>query len=191
MDSEPAIAFSNQRPFFPMVATFMLSATGLGPLYQSDNPLRLSKRDCVSCHGLIEPQLDIDLEQIRQMTQHLDLGTAVQQLCGMLMISTHAVALDLARNDPRILESPEMEFFRHVRNAAAHGNRFTFVGAEPRRHAAWRTVNINQTAHNGTQCFGKLLNAADALALLGDIEQMLPASANTAPTGEARAMVDI
>src|SRR5712672_2379575 len=117
MDSEPAIAFSNHGPFFPMVATFMLSTTGLGPLYQSDNPLRLSKRDAVAYHGLVEPQLQIDLEQIRQMTQHLDLGQAVQQLCCMLMVSTHAVATDFARGDPRMLESPELEFFRHVRNA--------------------------------------------------------------------------
>jgi hypothetical protein len=82
------------------------------------------------------------------MTQHLDLGQAVQQLCGMLMISTHAVAVDFGRADPRVLDSPELEFFRHVRNAAAHGNRFTFVGAEPRRAAAWRALNFDRAAHN-------------------------------------------
>lgn len=189
MDSEPVIAFSNQGPFLPMVATFMLAATGLGPLYQEDNPLRLSKRDSVSFHGLTEPQLDIDLEQIRQMTHHLDLGNAVQHLCGMLMISTHTVAVNLARNDPRVLESPEMEFFRHVRNAAAHGNQFTFVGAEPRRTAAWRALNLDRTAHNGTQCFGNLLNAADALALLGDIERMLPVPIYTTPASAGGATI--
>src|SRR5438046_10484038 len=109
MDLEPPVAFSNQGLFFPMVATFILSTTGLGPLYQPGNPLRLSKRDSVSYHGLIEPDVLIDLEQIRQMTQHLDLGQAVQQLCGMLMISTHAVAVDFARADARAITSPELE----------------------------------------------------------------------------------
>jgi len=134
MTGEPAIAFSTDGPFFPMVARFMLATAGLGPLYQPDNPLRLSSAwGVVSYHGRVELQLDVDLEQLRQMTAHLDLATAVQQLCGMLIIAAHAVAAERIRNDATTLQRPEMEFFRHVRNAAAHGNRFTFVGAEPRR----------------------------------------------------------
>jgi hypothetical protein len=163
MDSEPAIAFSNQGLFFLMVATFMLSTTGLGPLYQPDNPPRLSRRDSVAYHGVVEPELHVDLEQIRQMSQHLNLQQAVQQLCCMLMISTHAVVLDVSRN------------------AAAHGNRFTFMAAEPRRPAAWRALKIDRAAHHGTLCFGGLLNAADALALLADIERILAADSNPVP----------
>jgi len=174
MNIPPAIAFSNDGPFFPMVATFMLATTGLGPLYQADNPLRLSQRDSVSYHGILEPQLDVDLEQIREMTEHLDLGRAVQQLCGMLIISTHAVAADLVRHMSTLQALPEMEFFRHVRNACAHGNRFKFVSAEPRRLATWRGLTLTRVTHHNAVCIGHLINAADLLLLLADIERILP-----------------
>src|ERR1700761_8109026 len=152
MNNTVAIAFSNDGPFFPMVAAFMLATTGLGPLYQSDNPLRLSKRDSVSYHGIVEPQLDIDLEQIREMTSHLDLREVVQQLCGMLMIATHAVVAEHVRTAPTVESLPEMEFFRHVRNACAHGNRFNFVGKEPRQPAIWRGLTIARATHHHTVC---------------------------------------
>jgi hypothetical protein len=173
MNTPPAIAFSNDGPFFPMVAAFMLATTGLGPLYQPDNPLRLSKRDSVSYQGRIEPQLDVDLEQIREMTSHLTIATAVQQLCGMLVISAHAVATERVNQIPTIAASPEMEFFRHVRNACAHGNQFHFVGAEPRRCAAWRGLTLTRATHQATPCIGHWLNAADLLLLLTDIERIL------------------
>jgi hypothetical protein len=184
---EPALSFSSDGPFFPMVTAFFLSTIGLGPLYQADNPLRLSAKDAASYHGLIEPQLDIDLGQIRDMTQHLPLGRAIVELCGMLIVSAHAIALDRAQGNRAILESPTFEFFRQVRNAAAHGNRFTFSTGEPRRLAQWRTVTLDRRTHAGMQCFGHLLNAADALALLRDIESMLTPRPRTrlSPSGTA------
>jgi hypothetical protein len=44
----PAIVFSHDGPFSVRVAAFMLATTGSGPLYQSDNLLRLSTRDSIS-----------------------------------------------------------------------------------------------------------------------------------------------
>jgi hypothetical protein len=40
----------------------------------------------------------------------------------MLAVTAYAAVED--RND----RSPEFEFFRHIRNASAHGNRFNFRG---------------------------------------------------------------
>jgi len=170
---ESAVAFRSDGPFFPVVTTFFLSTIGLGPLYQADNPLRLSAKDVASYHGLLEPQLDIDLGQIREMAERLPLGRAIIELCGMLMVSAHAIALDRAQSNRAILESPTFEFFRHIRNTAAHGNRFTFTSDEPRRAARWRTVTLDRSIHTGMQCFGHLLNAADGLSLLSDIERAL------------------
>jgi hypothetical protein len=115
-----------------MVATFLLSTVGLRPVYEPHNPLRLSAECAAWYRGLIEPELVADLEQIRQLTQHLAADRAVQEMCGMLIISAHAVAIDRAEGDRAIHESPQFEFFRHIRNAAAHGNRFTFIRGEPR-----------------------------------------------------------
>jgi hypothetical protein len=173
MDSESSFGFSTDGPFFPMVATFLLSTVGLGPVYEPDNPLRLSAMNAAWYRGNIEPELLVDLEQIRQLTQHLAADRAVQELCGMLIISAHAVAVDSARLNRVILETREFEFFRHVRNAAAHGNRFSFKVGEPKRSAAWRTLTLDAKTHAGTQCFGSLLSAADALSLLSDIQKLL------------------
>jgi hypothetical protein len=175
MDSESFFSFSSDGPFFPMVAAFLLSTVGLGPVYESNNPLHLSAERVAWYRGLVEAELRIDLEQIRQLTQHLPSDRAVQELCGMLIISAHAVALDHGAKSRRILESAKFEFFRHVRNAAAHGNRFTFGHREPRRRAEWRNITIDRANHSGTQCFGRLLNSADALALLDDIQKELTA----------------
>jgi hypothetical protein len=173
MESQSTFGFSTDGPFFPMVATFLLSTCGLGPLYQPDNPLRLSATNAAWYRGKIEPELLIDLEQIRQITNHLAADVAVQELCGMLIISAHAVAVDSAQLTRAILETPEFEFFRHVRNAAAHGNRFTFKNREPKRPAAWRTLTLDAKTHAGSQCFGGLLIAADALSLLSDVQKLL------------------
>ena len=170
---ELALAFSSDGPFFPMVTTFVLSTVELRPLYQAHNPLRPSAKDVASYHGLIEPQIDIDLGQVRQMTEHLPLGRAIVELCGMLVVSAHAIALDQAQGNRAMLESPLFEFFRHIRNTAAHGNRFTFTADEPRRLARWRTITLARGTHAGMQCFGHLLNAADGLSLLSDVERTM------------------
>ncbi len=73
---------------------------------------------------------------------------------------------------------PLWEFLRHCRNAAAHGGRFNFVRAEPRRPAQWRTFTIT-AALQATPLFESrgsagLLKPADGLLLLFDIEQTIP-----------------
>jgi hypothetical protein len=173
MDFESSFGFSTEGPFFPMVATFLLSTVGLGSVYESANPLQLSAEGIAWYRGLVEPELVIDLEQIRQITQHLAAGLAVHELCGMLIISAHAVAVERAGSNREILETRQFEFFRHVRNAAAHGNRFTFKSGEPKRPAAWRTLTLEAKTHADTRCFGSFLNAADALSLLSDIQKLL------------------
>lgn len=156
-----------------MVAAFLLSTVGLGPVYEPDNPLDLSAGSLAWFRGFIEPELRIDLEQIRQLTQHLPSSSAVNELCGMLVISAHAIALETVGGSNGVAKSPTLEFFRHIRNAAAHGNRFTFGPREPKWPAKWRGLILDRVTHANVQCFGKLLNPADALALLGDVQDEL------------------
>jgi hypothetical protein len=181
MNSQPS--FGTDGPFFPMVSTFLVSTVGLGPLYEAGNPLKLSADSAAWYQGLVEPELVIDLEQIRQLTQHLPVSRAVQELCGMLVISAYAVAFDHPGFEGTVRESPEGEFFRHVRHAAAHGNRFTFKPKEPRRRAAWRTVTLSRATHANIQCFGNILNAADALSLLDDMQRMMVEASRLMTTG--------
>lgn len=71
---------------------------------------------------------------------------------------------------------PAWEFFRHCRNAAAHGGRFNLNQGEPSRTAAWRSVNVHRGLH-GTPLFDVLgeqglIALGDPVLLLWDIEQL-------------------
>lgn len=72
------------------------------------------------------------------------------------------------------------EFFRHVRNASSHENKFYFKSNEPKHKAEWRGIVIDNTLKGetnplfGRKCFGSTLGSADLLALLSDVEDLLP-----------------
>lgn len=78
-------------------------------------------------------------------------------------------------------KDPIWEFFRHVRNAAAHGGRFNFQGAEPSRPASWRSAVVERSLQGtplirgaaGTPGF---LWLGDPIVLLWDVEQVLGAT---------------
>jgi hypothetical protein len=70
--------------------------------------------------------------------------------------------------------APIWEFLRHVRNAAAHGGRFHFLGNEPSRPAVWRAKTIDRSLQ-GTPIFAAPVNTGflgtgDVLYLLADID---------------------
>jgi hypothetical protein len=99
--------------------------------------------------------------------------TFLVALCTMLTNAAYESVK--AQND----HSPEFEFFRHLRNASSHGNRFTFLPGEPRRPASWRGIGFDHTLKGASNplhdspCFGPLYGPADLIDLLFDIEQKL------------------
>ena len=98
----------------------------------------------------------------------------------MLLISARA-AVDAHTKD----KSPILEVLRHLRNAAAHGNRFEFreytdkSRSEPVRPAEWGGIYIDHTKKGkrnplyGSQCVGSVIASADVLWLLHDIDALL------------------
>jgi hypothetical protein len=72
------------------------------------------------------------------------------------------------------------EFFRHVRNAASHRNRFNFSDDEPRWPAEWRGKALDHVRKgranplHGVTCFHETLGPADLFLLLSDVEKLLP-----------------
>jgi hypothetical protein len=89
----------------------------------------------------------------------------------MLLISSH----DATKAHSN--QGPLWEFFRHCRNAAAHGGRFNLLGGEPKRPASWRGLTITP-ALAGQPLFkgptGGLISPGDPIRLLWDIEQSTP-----------------
>jgi hypothetical protein len=154
-----------------MVTAFLVSAVGLGPVFDANNPLGLSRSQAAVFFGNVQPTLAIDMQQVRDMAAITGSDGALRSLCCMLA-NTAYDSVEI-KND----HSPEFEFFRHVRNAASHGNTFSLFKHEPSRPASWRGLVIDHTMKgqtnplNGTLCFGGLLAPSDAIFLLWDIEK--------------------
>ena len=68
--------------------------------------------------------------------------------------------------------SPELEFFRHVRNALGHGNSFHFLGSEPVRSAILNGRALTASLH-GQWVFFNYMGPGDALDLLDQVETHL------------------
>jgi hypothetical protein len=176
MNNPMRMVFTQGRPFYDMVMSFIAATVGLGPLFNPENPLALSAEQQAWYLGKLRPDIGIDLGQVRRecISGTLSPTTAVKALCCMLLTGTFACAEDY--ND----HSPEFEFFRHLRNAASHGNRFNFHPREPRRMASWSGCAIDHALKGianplaNTECVGTFLSAAGVLSLLHDIEAKLP-----------------
>jgi len=94
----------------------------------------------------------------------------------MLVISAYEIT-----KDEHYSNDPLWQFFRHVRNASAHNNKFTFTKNEPRYPALWRSKSISRDLA-GTHLFNSdpsmkpdsknfFLMPADILLMLNDIEK--------------------
>ncbi len=80
---------------------------------------------------------------------------------------------------PGISNDPVVQFFRHVRNAASHGNRFNI---EPdsidiatntlKKKAKWRSTDIVPDLH-GTPLIPDFMEMADPIWLVSDISNLL------------------
>ncbi len=68
--------------------------------------------------------------------------------------------------------TPELEFFRHVRNGISHGNRFHFEGREPVRPATFRAFAIDRALEGRTVLF-EFLSTGDCFDLFDHIEAHL------------------
>ena len=176
MSSPRAIKFTQDSPFFEMVTAFLAATEGLEALFGKENPLAPGPDKSAWYRGKVRPDVAVDLGQIHALRASGDLtaDSVVKSLCCMLLNTAYAVAD--AHND----QSPEFEVFRHIRNAASHGNSFYFKKDEPRRPASWGRLVIDDKLKGrfnplfGVECIGDTISPADALALLQNIERRLP-----------------
>ena len=183
MSSPPTITFTQDSPFFEMVMSFLTATMGLEAVFEQKDPPAPGPDQLAWYRGKVRPDLAIDMGQIHALRLSGDLtaDSVVKSLCCMLLCTAYTVA-DV-HND----QSPEFEVFRHLRNAAAHGNYFYFKKDEPRRRAAWGRFVIDDKLKgsfnplSGVECIGDTISPADVLALLQSIERRLPKSPNEQP----------
>jgi len=91
-----------------------------------------------------------------------------------LIVMTHAIC----QENRLPTKDATWEFFRHCRNAAAHGNRFGLSHGEPRHRAEWDGIVIDRAMHGkamlGSPSDNALLFPGDALLMLHDVEVLIP-----------------
>ena len=147
MNKPPTIIFTQDSPFFEMVMAFLAATMGLGPVFEKENPLSPGPDKIAWYRGKVRPDLAIDVGQVHALRLSGDLtaDAVMKSLCCMLLNTAYSVAD--AHND----QSPEFEVFRHLRNAAAHGNNFFFKKDEPRRPASWGSVCDRRQAQRKVQ----------------------------------------
>lgn len=170
--------FEKSGPFFEMIGAFMSAVVGLESVASPQNPLRYTADQAVVFEGKVHRELRFVAYDVWQKHQVGELTTSVvvASLCQMLVNTAYETVKD---HDDR---SPLFEFFRHVRNACSHRNRFYFKPWEPARPAEWRGLPIDSsirgTGHPlfGRECFLDVLRPADAPLLLWNIERHLDAS---------------
>lgn len=170
------LEFRQGGPFYDMVASFMVALAGSPSIFNPGNPMKLDQGHYITIHGILTPGRHIrPLELYDQAAKgNISQDQFLRSCCTMLANTAYESVKH--KND----RSPEFEFFRHIRNASSHQNRFFLYPHEPVRPAAWRSVRLDHVVKgkanplHGTDCFGRFIGIADIIDLLGDIERKIP-----------------
>lgn len=169
------VQFSQGFPFYDMVTTFMVAIAGSYSIFDKSNKMNWSKDQYMAVEGiLVEGRhfIPYDMYELAQ-NQKITPAKYLKSCCCMLANIAYESVKD--KND----KSPEFEFFRHIRHAASHGNKFNFYPKEPLFPASWRGVTINHNLKGESnplhvkECFGTFIGIADMIDLLADIENQI------------------
>lgn len=174
MAGEQLLRFEVGGLFHTMVTSYQAAICGLLIYHPRLGTL---EGDPVGFASTIYPALSFHPREIQERIRAgaISLNTITNSLTYMLINAAYESLQDNYDEQAWLqlrLAHPEIEFFRHVRNAASHGGRWHFTGREPSRPAIWRGKTLNQGMHD-TPLFGPVFEPGDVLVLLWDIEQLL------------------
>ncbi len=88
----------------------------------------------------------------------------------MSMIS---LMYDTLKENGFLNNTPEFEFFRHLRNAVSHGNKFIFYDGEPRRPASFQGLVIEKKLNGKENVIREFVDFGDILSLISFIKNSL------------------
>ncbi len=98
-------------------------------------------------------------------------GFNLDYLGSQLMTILTWVGDELSRNN-YFDRTPELEFFRHLRNAVSHGNLFHFAKGEPKRPARFKGFEITPALHGRAFLF-EYMGAGDLFDLFDHVKAHL------------------
>jgi hypothetical protein len=202
--TNPPLTFSENGPFHPLVIAYLAQAHGLielasrGLLAHTENIGEDNVRHWIRNEA--GPRERSALERVvgATATPLIEDLTLASQVNGAITVNSDELGRQIfwKHRDPlrrfntataggllvlawesttgNHSREPLWEFMRHCRNAAAHRGHFTFKHGEPRRSAAWRTLDIGRDLE-GSALFPDPPNpgfmaVGDVLHLLNDVE---------------------
>lgn len=177
------LALDPGGPFFQFVLTYLVASAGLTPVYDTKGYPTFMDGIAGMFPGALKGDARADLAECVRLARGgaLPQQRAEQALCCML--ANLAYESLTTADGGRLRGMPAFEFFRHVRNAASHGNVWHFVVnknvQEPSRPAKWERLQIDESLKgdknplHGKTCFYGTIQPADLLYLLRDIEGLL------------------
>jgi hypothetical protein len=167
------------RPFYQFVLTYLAASAGLTPVYDAKGYPDFLQNIIGVFPGVTGDDAQVNLAECIKLARDglLPQRNAEQSLCCMLANSAYESVNQSERN--RLKGNPIFEVFRHVRNAASHGNAWYFDKKQPSFHGAWKRIVIDETQMgsrnplHGKTCFYGTIQPADLLYLLQDVEGLL------------------
>lgn len=189
---EELVSFEPTDIFYEVVGTYAVAACGL--MFYRPSTVEILK-------GI--PQSMATMESSKEGDIGFDVGDIISHVRGgaqtrdhsiynTALASTLAISASLTLKEQlgetkwlRLRESsPSAEYLRHLRNACAHGGRWHFERAEPRRLAEWRGNTLSKEMHR-SPVWDLQFTRGDLLVLLWDVEQTVKVSSRF-PGGRLR-----
>lgn len=169
------IQFQRGGLFYRMATAYMAAVCGM-LIFRKD--LRFDQSVKVGLASAEYPALEIIPQEVKGMFESggFSLGDVTDSLAYMLLNAAYEAAVDRYGVDKwfQLRQTyPELEFFRHLRNAASHGGVWSFRGNEPNRPVSWRGRQLSNGL-NGKRVFDLNLKPGDLLVFLSDVETVLP-----------------
>ncbi len=175
---QEALTFDPKGLFYRLVASYKMAVCGLLIFHPNVNIIKSDPVGFASTeYGALEFDPKELVESVRK--ENLTLAHVTDSLTYMLLNSAYEACQDkYSESKWRTMREkhPELEFFRHIRNAASHGGSFDFKENEPnpKRPAIWRGRRITQELQSKPLWDAKL-QPGDSLVFLWDVEQILKA----------------
>ena len=171
------LQFERDGFFYRMVTSYMMGICGCLVFHSRTV---LPSPDLVRLASIEYGALEIKPREVTELLRNgnMQLSDLTDSLAYMLVNSAYEAVADYFDDSkwPELrLAHPELEFFRHVRNAASHGGTWNFKSGEPRRTAKWRGREITRDLQD-QPIWAANLKPGDLLVLLWDVEQILKAS---------------
>ena len=167
--------FDKSLFFHDLVSSFSISLCGCPVIFEQQVELYESADQILSFPGAYSKAKHLAPYQLRSQALKGEINKSKHIASCCMMLANTAYESVKQYNDG----SEAFEFFRHVRNASSHLNKFQFNQKEPANPAKWRTAVIehdkkgHQNVLHDKPCFGYFIGVADILDLLMDIEKKI------------------